>query len=305
MENKDNNYIIHKKDLKKNKKPLEDIINNNLSQFNKEDIIHIFFFLKENENKLIKNKNINFPEALSYINKYIKIQLKIFLEVLCENYNEENIINELYKIIFFKKIDNSILQEKCINKENLTEKEKKAIKNNNNIYKKKNYTSLKKKTKRKRKESITHSIKIKKNWIIPIKSSFSEIPLKEEEISQNIIAYLYKNNSNDIFIYYPIFEQNNFINDNMNKIIEDKNKILFVCELNRNEIIKDKCNSYGIYNLETMDFSLGAKHSKTVEEHKISIKSKLNSQISKKNELFDIYSKFSKMKIKGALIIKN
>ena len=305
MENKDNNYIIHKKDLKKNKKPLEDIINNNLSQFNKEDIIHIFFFLKENENKLIKNKNINFPEALSYINKYIKIQLKIFLEVLCENYNEENIINELYKIIFFKKIDNSILQEKCINKENLTEKEKKAIKNNNNIYKKKNYTSLKKKTKRKRKESITHSIKIKKNWIIPIKSSFSEIPLKEEEISQNIIAYLYKNNSNDIFIYYPIFEQNNFTNDNMNKIIEDKNKILFVCELNRNEIIKDKCNSYGIYNLETMDFSLGAKHSKTIEEHKISIKSKLNSQFSKKNELFDIYLKFSKMKIKGALIIKN
>ena len=304
MENKDNNYIIDKKDLKKNKKPLEEIINNNLSQFNKEDIINIFFFLKENENNLIKDKNINFPEALSYINKNIKIQLKIFLEVLCENYDEENIINELYKIIFFKNTDNSILQEKYINKENLTEKEKKAIKNNN-ICKKKNYISLKKKTKRKKKESITHSIKIKKNWIIPIKSSFSEIPLKEDEISQNIIAYLYKNNCNDIFMYYPIFEENIFTNDNMNKIIEDKKKILFVCELNRNEQIKDKCNSYGIYNLETMDFSLGAKHSKTVEEHKISIKSKLNSQISKKNELFDIYSKFSKMKIKGALIIKN
>ena len=114
-----------------------------------------------------------------------------------------------------------------------------------------------------------------------------------------------RNNCNDIFMYYPIFEENIFTNDNMNKIIEDKKKILFVCELNRNEQIKDKCNSYGIYNLETMDFSLGAKHSKTVEEHKISIKSKLNSQISKKNELFDIYSKFSKMKIKGALIIKN
>ena len=304
MENKDNNYIIDKKDLKKNKKPLEEIINNNLSQFNKEDIINIFFFLKENENNLIKNKNINFPEALSYINKNIKIQLKIFLEVLCENYDEENIINELYKIIFFKNSDNSILQEKYINKENLTEKEKKPIKNNN-ICKKKNYISLKKKTKRKKKESLTHSIKIKKNWIIPIKSSFSEIPLKEEEISQNIIAYLYKNNSNDIFIYYPIFEENIFTNDNMNKIIEDKKKILFVCELNRNEQIKDKCNSYGIYNLETMDFSLGAKHSKTIEEHKISIKSKLNSQFSKKNELFDIYLKFSKMKIKGALIIKN
>ena len=138
MENKDNNYIIDKKDLKKNKKPLEEIINNNLSQFNKEDIINIFFFLKENENNLIKNKNINFPEALSYINKNIKIQLKIFLEVLCENYDEENIINELYKIIFFKNSDNSILQEKYINKENLTEKEKKPIKNNN-ICKKKNY----------------------------------------------------------------------------------------------------------------------------------------------------------------------
>ena len=150
MENKDNNYIIDKKDLKKNKKPLEEIINNNLSQFNKEDIINIFFFLKENENNLIKNKNINFPEALSYINKNIKIQLKIFLEVLCENYDEENIINELYKIIFFKNTDNSILQEKYINKENLTEKDKKAIKNNN-IYKKKNYISLKKKQKEKKK----------------------------------------------------------------------------------------------------------------------------------------------------------
>ena len=47
MENKDNNYIIDKKDLKKNKKPLEEIINNNLSHFNKEDIINIFFSLKK------------------------------------------------------------------------------------------------------------------------------------------------------------------------------------------------------------------------------------------------------------------
>ena len=34
-----------------------------------------------------------------------------------------DIINELYKIIFFKNSDNSILQEKYINKENLTENE--------------------------------------------------------------------------------------------------------------------------------------------------------------------------------------
>jgi len=305
MENKDNIQIKDNKDLKKNKKPLEDIINNYLSLFDKEDIIHIFFFLKENEDKLIKNKNINFPEALSYIDGNEKIQLKIFLEVLCENYDDENIINELYKKIFLKNTDNSIIQQKYMNKENLTEKKTKVIKNNN-TYKKKNYITLTKKTKRKRKrkESITHNIKIKNNWIIPIKSSFSEIP-KEEEISQNIVGYLHKNNYNDIFIYYPIFEQNIFIDDNMNKIIEDKNKILFLCEMNRNENIKDKCNSYGIYNLETMDFSLGAMHTKTVEEHKISRKSRLNSQFSKKNELFEIYLKFSKMKIKGALIIKD
>ena len=47
MENIDNrnNILNIENNQKKNKKPLEDIINNYFSMFKMEDIIHIFFFL--------------------------------------------------------------------------------------------------------------------------------------------------------------------------------------------------------------------------------------------------------------------
>ena len=309
MENKISNQLTDTQNIKKNKKPLEDIVNNNLSQFKNEDIIHIFFSLK-NQNTLINNKNIDFPEALKYIKNNTKVQLKIFFEVLSENYENENIINELYKKIFFKNNDNSILQQEYINKikEEKHKRKKEERQINNNIYKQKNYITFPKMRKRKREESImNNNIKIKNNWIIPLKSSFSGISLNDEKISKNIIGYLYKNKCNHIFIYYPIFEQDIFPNDNINKILEDKNKILFVCELYKNERIEDRCNSYGIYNLETMEFSLGARHSKNIKEHNNSRKIQLNqkyNQYNKDSELFDIILQFSTMKIRGALIIK-
>ena len=312
MENKDSSQLNDNQNLKKNIKPLEDIVKNNLSQFKNEDIIHIFFSLK-NQNILIDNKNFDFPEALKYIKNNTKVQLKIFLEVLSENYENDNIISELYKKIFIGNNDNSYLQQKYINKinkEKHSEKRKERHINNNNDNQN-NYINFPKKIKRKREKSIVHNnIKIKNNWIIPLKSSFSGMGIslnEEEDISKNIIGYLYKNKSNHIFIYYPIFEQNIFTNDNMNKIIEDKKKILFVCELFINERIKDRCNSYGIYNLETMNFSMGGRHSKSIEEHENSRKVQLNdyyNQYNKDNELFDIISQFSTMKIRGALIIK-
>ena len=46
MENKDSSQLNDNQNLKKNIKPLEDIVKNNLSQFKNEDIIHIFFLLK-------------------------------------------------------------------------------------------------------------------------------------------------------------------------------------------------------------------------------------------------------------------
>ena len=310
MENKVSNQLNDNQNLKKNIKPLEDIVKNNLSQFKNEDIIHIFFSLN-NQNIFIDNQNFDFPEALKFIKNNTKVQLKIFLEVLSENYENDNIISELYKKIFIGNNDNSYLQQKYINKINKAkqrEKKKESIINDN--YNQNNYINFPKKKKRKSEKSILdNNIKIKNNWIIPLKSSFSGmgISLKEGDISKNIIGYLYKNKSNHIFIYYPIFEQNIFINDNMNKIIEDKKKILFLCELYINDRIKHRCNSFGIYDMETMNFSMGGRHSKSIEEHENSRKLKLNeyyNQYKKNSELFDIIAQFSTMKISGALIIK-
>ena len=305
MDNKVENQINDNQNINKNKKTLEDIVNNNLSQFKNEDIIHMLFSLK-NQNTFIDNKNIDFPEALNYIKNNTKVQLKIFLEVLSENYENENIINELYKKIFLKNNDNSLLKQKYLNKkskEKCKEKKEEGF-INNNIYNLKNYINFPKKIKIKKEEPIvSNNMKIKKNWIIPLKSSFSGISLNEDAISQNIFVYLYKNKSNRIFIYYPKFEQNISTNNKLNKIIENKKEILFVCELYQNERIKDRCDSYGIYNLETNDFCLGGRHSKSIEDHENSRKWTFN-QYNKEKELFDIILQFSKMKTRGALIIK-
>ena len=66
MENIDNrnNILNIENNQKKNKKPLEDIINNYFSMFKMEDIIHIFFFLIEKDNNLIHNIETNCSEEL-------------------------------------------------------------------------------------------------------------------------------------------------------------------------------------------------------------------------------------------------
>lgn len=252
----------------KNKRPLEKIIRETFSQFKIEDIMHVFFSLIENKNDLIIN-DINTFEVLSNIDKNIEFQLKIFLEVLRENYEEQYIIQEFYKYLFNVNIKN----DKNVNK---------------------NYISLEKNGKMKKKEYFK---KIKNNLIIPIKSKF-KLSLKDKK---NVIGFLYKN-KNNIYFYYPIQEQNIFLNENMKKIIEDTKKILFVCikylPENENNII----NSYIIYDLERMDFSFRKIHSSDMNDYLHSIKIKYEFEL--KDEIMEIIPDFLKMNINSALIIK-
>jgi hypothetical protein len=122
---------------------------------------------------------------------------------------------------------------------------------------------------------------------------------------KNIIGYFYKNNFNNVFFYYPIFEKSHFlVNDNTKKILEDKNKILFVCEMYKNEQENNRCNSFGIFDLYSMEFSLFSKHSKNIKIHRHSIETKINKKCRNIDEIMEIISQFCSNKIKGALIIK-
>ena len=142
--------------------------------------------------------------------------------------------------------------------------------------------------------------------IIYTKTGLPETILNKDEMANNILGYLYKNTFNNIFFYYPILEQNHFIlNDNTKKILEDTNKILFVCELYKNEEETNRCNSFGIFDLYTLEFSLFAMHSKDIKEHPHSIKMKNNKKCMNKDEIMNIISQISKKKIKGALLIKD
>ena len=38
--------------------------------------------------------------------------------------------------------------------------------------------------------------------------------------------------------------------------MEDKNKILFVCEIFKKQQEKNRCNSFGLFDLSTIEFSL-------------------------------------------------
>ena len=308
MENKDNtkssimNIEINQK---KCKKPLEDIIKNNFSVFKMEDVIHIFFSIQGKENNFIPNIQSNYLEGFCHINKNTLLQLRIFLEVLRENYDDESIIKEFYKYLFYeKKKDKEFQSKKTNKKENLSKDEIKSSENDELIIKNDeiDYPLIKKKRKNKTPEH--NFIKIKKNWIIPLKSNYSKMKLKEEDTSKNIVSYLHKGNFNQLYIYYPIEKENILYNDDMNNIIKDKNKILFTCELYAKENENDRCNSYGIFDLATKVFSLGGLHSKDCNVHPLSQKLKKNNNLPPKNELMEIILRFSKMKMKGALIVK-
>ena len=308
MENIDNpnNILNNQINQKKYKKPLEDIINNNFSMFKMEDIIHIFFSIKEQDNNLIHNIETNCSEELCYINKNTLLQLKIFIEVLRENYDDDSIIKELYKYLFYEKAKNQVLQSKKLyKKKNRSKNEITACKGNDlNAKNKEIYYPLVQQKRKKLKSIGQNFIKIKNYWLIPIKSNYSNNLIKEEYIPKDIIGYLYKNEFNQIYIYYPILEENNLLSDSMNNIIKDKNKILFLCELYSIENENDRCNSYGVFDLATNYFSHGAIHSKIFNAHQHSQIFNYNNSLMEKDELTDIISKFYEMKIKEALIIK-
>ena len=289
-------------------RPLDDIINNNLSNFELADVINIFFEINKNKTEYKEFQELDYPGSLSSIKQNIYVQLKIFFNVLMKKYDEQDIINVLYEYFLkkSKEAENASIKDK--NKEITPKENCKKIKKSVNKKKcvKTSYLQINtKKTRRKRQKIMEYKTKIKNNLIIPIKSEFPLTSLNEEDKAQNIIGYLYKNNYNHIFIYYPIFEEKNFINDNMNKILKDKNKILFVCELFNTEEEDNKCNSYGIYDLDKRDFSLGAIHTKSFKEHPHSIKKKIkNTPVNQNQEIMEIINNFSKMKTKGALIVK-
>ena len=284
---------------KKNLKPLEEIIRENLSEFKLENVIQIYFSILEQdkEKDIIKNQNLSFPNNLYSINKNIELQLNIFIKILRENYGDKNIIKELYKYIFSKD-PKSKKGRNSLKKEHLKVKQKKLANNKNN--------SFINKKKRRRYESSDIILKIKNNMIIYTKTGLTETILNKDEMANNILGYLYKNTFNNIFFYYPILEQNHFIvNDNTKKILEDKNKILFVCEMYKNEQEADRCKSFGIFDLSKMEFSLFTMHSKDIKEHPHSIEMKNDKKYKNKDEVMKIISQFSKNKIKGALLIKD
>ena len=291
-------YSIKAKE-EKNLKPLEEIIRENLSEFKLENVIQIYFSIleKDKEKDIIKNKKLSFPNDLYPINNNMKIQLNILIKILRENYGDKNIIKELYKYIFSK-------DHKSSKGGNDLKKEPQKVEQTKLDNNKKN-TFINKK-KRRRHEPSGAILKIKSNMIISTKTGVSEIILSKDEMAKNILGYLYKNTFNNIFFYYPILEQNHFIlNDNTKKILEDTNKILFVCELYKNEEETNRCNSFGIFDLYTLEFSLFAMHSKDIKEHPHSIKMKNNKKCMNKDEIMNIISQISKKKIKGALLIKD
>ena len=285
----------------KSKTPFEYIINNYLSQFQIQDIINFFFFFTENEKKLKRkeeniNENKDSPyDILSFINKNNQVSIRAFLEVLRENYGDECIIKELYKkLIDESPNNNSFLQNIEINKEiiNIDTKNISTKRLSRKIARKKHYNTL------------INKIKVKNNWIIPLESTLSNISLKEDEIQIKIVGYLQKSKFNHIFLFYPIFKKNNYISDKLNEIIQDNNKILFVCEMYQNQNQNNRCNSYGIFDLSKMNFSLGAKHSKRKNQHPHSKKLKIKDKSTKEDELIETIIQFKKMSINGALIIK-
>ena len=296
-QNNDNIKLNTEINKKTNLKPLEEIIRENLKEFKLENVIQIYFSIleKDKEKDIIKNKKLSCQNTLFSIGKNIEFQLHIFLEILRENYGDKNIINALYKYIFSKDNPNQK------NKNALKMEPKKVFEQQMLDNNKRNFFINKKR--RKRNESSEIILKIKNNRIISTKTR-SEIILNENEMAKNIIGYLYKNNFNNVFFYYPIFEQSHFlVNDNTKTILEDKNKILFVCEMYKNEQENNRCNSFGIFDLYSMEFSLFSKHSKDIN-HRHSIETKINKKCRNKDEIMKIISQFCSSKIKGALIIK-
>jgi hypothetical protein len=100
-QNNDNIKLNTEINKKKNLKPLEEIIRENLKEFKLENVIQIYFSIleKDKEKDIIKNKKLSCPNTLFPICKNIEFQLHIFLEILRENYGDKNIINALYKYI--------------------------------------------------------------------------------------------------------------------------------------------------------------------------------------------------------------
>ena len=300
-----NNNIKEEREIR----PLSEIIEKYLSQFKIEEAINIFFSLKENDKKSNKNKKINYEKSLSRIEKNTKFQLQIFVEVLRENYDDQCIIKELYKYLFINAQKNSLMfEEENNDKENSQNEEFKKEESDNHIKKleEKDYIFILNKGKIKKKKLLENVIQIDNNWIIPSNSSYFDFLLNKNKIRKNIIGYLYKDNSNNIFFYNPIIEQNNLIkNENLKKIIENKNKLLFVCELFLNENKNNRCNSYGIYDLNTMDFKLGAPHSKDNDDHPHSLKTKYKDNGIIIDEIMEVIFYLSNMEKNGALIFND
>ncbi len=295
IESNEYNQINEIKEKKSLKPSLEDIIKNNLFQFKIEEVIHILFSLKDN-----KNEFMNYSQTLSFINKNTEFQLQIFLEVLNEKFGKENIIKEIYKYLFTQK-ESPLIENKNNNHIEKLEKEKeKKFKTTNKKY---FINPIKKNIKID--EISQDKIKIKNKWIISIKSKFLEnFLITQNKIENNIIYYLYKNDLNNIFLYIPIFEANNYLNDNFKKIIEDNNKILFICEHYKNRNKNIRCNSYGVYDLYRKDFVLAELHSNFREDHPYRIKTKNKNKYINKEEIMEIFEYFSKIQLKEVLIIK-
>jgi hypothetical protein len=308
MKNNGNSYLNKEIKEKIELKSLGSIIQEYLSYFKTEEVINLFFSLKEDENTSINNKKKFNQNPLTRADKNTTFQLKIFLEVLRENYGDQCIINELYKYIVNKNKKDSSKKIGKKNDKNHRNDECKKFTNNNllNSFDKKDYIFILNKE-NKQKELSKDFIKIDRssnNWIISTKSKCLDMFLNKNEITKKIIGYLYKMNSNNIFLYYPMIEQNLFIKDkNLKKIKENDNKLFFVCELYINERESNRCNSYGLYDLNSMNFSVGAPHTKSINEHPHSLIPKNEDSISEKDELMEIIVYFSKMDIKGALII--
>ena len=166
MKNDGHSFLNKKTKEKIELKSLGSIIQEYLSYFKTEEVINIFFSLKENENTSIKNKKKFNQNSLSRHDKNT-----IFLEVLRENYGDQCIINELYKYIVNKNTQDS---SKNINKKKdkiHRNDECKIFINDNliNRFDKKDYMFILNKENKQKKLSkdFIKIDRISNNWITP------------------------------------------------------------------------------------------------------------------------------------------
>lgn len=288
-----------KKNITKNITPLIKIINKELKQFSIEDVINMIFDLSAKRQKE-NNKNIDFgdnyllstekqeKEFLSDSDDNTILRLKIFVQILLDKYGEDSLINELYNSLGFEDNEKNENDSEKVNKCDFSNLEE-------NIDINKNLENEKTPKKIRSKSSIPSSKGKDENNSIKIDKITDHIISLKEESSRDIIGHLHKNKLGHIYLFYPSYEYKNTFKIEMKKIVDNKNKILFLCEMN-------DCSAYGVFDILSNNFTLRAKHSLCYTDHKHCQIEKKKKNQEKSDNFVLVIKTFAKLKSYDALI---